>query len=138
MREYDLTYLLDSSFEGNQLKQKKEEILSLIKELNGEIVEEKELEKRKLGYEIQQRKEALMGIVIFNMEQKKIKEFEQRMKKIEGVLRFLLMKKKRRKEKTQKPKTKIVPAEGKPAKEKKVDLSQIDQKLEEILGEDES
>jgi ribosomal protein S6 len=86
--------------------------------------------KRSLAYPIKKEEEAFLTTFEFEMESNKIEELEKLLKSAKGILRYLII---RKKKPQQKPTT---PPEEK--SKKKVKISQLDEKLKEILGENES
>jgi len=147
MKLYELTFLLtpDLSEEERALSQKK--IQSFIQEEDGILTDSKNPLKRKLGYPIKKKGEAFLVTLNFNLAPEKLGSLEKKLRSENQILRYLILTKKR---------PKIFPAEGKklpfsskilpsetykdkiivkPPKEKKVELKEIEKKLEEILRE---
>ncbi len=147
MKLYELTLILtpDLSEEEGKLFQKK--IQSFIQEEDGILTDSRNPLKRKLGYPIKKKEEAFLVTLNFNLAPEKLGNLEKKLRSENQILRYLILTKKR-------PKTspaggkklpvspKILPFEiykdkriVKPPKEKKVELKEIEKKLEEMLGE---
>jgi len=111
---------------------KKEEIEMVQKDLTSFIEKEGVLDKvetplkRTLFYPIKKKTEAFLGAIYFYLEPQKIKDLERKLKEEEKILRYLIVS-----EKTPK-KIKI---EKKLKKPEKVELEEIEKKIEEILKE---
>ncbi|MCD6528424.1 30S ribosomal protein S6 [bacterium] len=124
MRFYELTFLTKEE-NLNSLSQK---INSIIKEAGGEIQDNQKLPcvKRKLGYPIKKEKVAMIATLNFQIEPSKIKIIDEKLKSEPNILRYMITNKKELK----------IPFESPPKEvKKKVELKEIDKKLEEILKE---
>jgi len=158
MRLYELNCLLSpdllSSKEEGETFQKK--IESLIEGEDGIVTDSKNPFKKNLGYPIKNKKEVFLITLNFNLSPEKLGSLEKKLKGESEILRYLILTKKL---------PKISPLEGKkiplyssssndrilssevqrdkrmakqpplPPKEKKVELKEIEKKLEEILGQ---
>jgi ribosomal protein S6 len=125
VRYYQLAYLLSPEL-------KKEEIESIQNDLTSFLEKEGVLDKvetplkRTLFYPIKKKTEAFLGAIYFYLESEKIKDLEKKLKGEEKILRYLIVT-----EKTPK-KIKI---EKKVKKPEKVELEEIEKKIEELLKE---
>lgn len=147
MKLYELTLILtpDLSEEEEKLFQKK--IQSFIQEEDGILTDSRNPLKRKLGYPIKNKEEAFLVTLNFNLAPEKLGNLEKKLRSENQILRYLILTKKRPKISPAEGKKlpvspKILPSETykdkrivKPSKEKKVELKEIEKKLEEILGE---
>ena len=136
MKLYELTYLISPELKEEEIKKVFARIESLLSETGGILIENKSQGTVKLGYEIKKQKEALSATAKFQMAPEKIKSFQEKIKEIPEILRFLVLAAKP--EKIKKEVSKIIRKPVKPkktVKEKKVELKEIEKKLEEILGE---
>jgi len=136
MKLYELTYLISPELKEEEIKKVFSRIESLLSETGGILIENKSQGTVKLGYEIKKQKEALSATAKFQMAPEKIKSFQEKIKEIPEILRFLILAAKP--EKIKKEVSKIIRKPVKPkktVKEKKVELKEIEKKLEEILGE---
>lgn len=137
MRSYQLTYLISSQLEEKEVKILQEEISSLIQKEEGILIESDSPIKKSTAYPIKnpashtRQQEVYLITFNFKLNPEKLKEIEQKLKSNEKILRYLLITKKILKkipETSLKKPIKIV-------KPKKVEFKEIEQKLEEILGE---
>lgn len=130
MTLYELTFLISPELKESELKDFSQKIDSLISK-EGKITKSEEPKKINLAYPIQKKNEAFLAISEFSAEADKIESLKKKLGGEKEILRFLLIKKKRV-EKKLKPAPAIVSA-GKPIPEKKVELKEIEEKLEKIL-----
>ncbi len=140
MKFYELTYLISGKISEEELKNLQEKINSLIEKEGGVLYGLKGPSQQKLAYPIKKETEVFILSLTFHLLKEKVKSLENRLKKIPEILRFLLLTKKVTKiEITPKrtlSKTISQPKFGpKIKKEKKVELEEIEKKLEEILNE---
>jgi ribosomal protein S6 len=125
VRYYQLAYLLSPEL-------KKEEIESIQNDLTSFLEKEGVLDKvetplkRTLFYPIKKKTEAFLGAIYFYLESEKIKDLEKKLKGEEKILRYLIV--------TEKAPKKIK-IEKKVKKPEKVELEEIEKKIEELLKE---
>jgi len=118
---YELTCLISSNLEELEKQRTVEEI----KELIGQgIKSTSSLREVKLGYPINDEEKASM--VIFNFDSEAIETLQQALKENKAILRHFLVKKKET--------VRIPEPITKTETSKKVELKDIDQKIEEILN----
>lgn len=131
MKLYELTYLISPEVSEENIQSLQKKIESLIKEGEGSIIETNPPVKRTLAYPIQKKTGALVADLTFNLKPEKIKDFEKNLKSESQILRYLISKEKLAR--------KIPKARAKPKKitkpKVKVELKEVEKKLEEILGE---
>ncbi len=128
MRYYQLTYLISPELNEEELKVFQEKIDSLIREEGGNLADIKEgLVKKRLAYLINKKGQAYLSTLNFYLGSEKLKNLEKKLKAENRILRYLVLTKKM-------PKIIEVLKIRKP-REKKVELKEIEKKLEEILGE---
>ncbi len=130
MRNYELTYLISPDLSETELKSFQEKIVSLIENKGGVLVSTNEPAKKKLAYPIKKRVEAYLSSLNFQLSPDRLIEMERELKTEENILRFLLITKKITKKATEV----LIKKPSKIIKPKKVELKEIEQKLEEILG----
>lgn len=135
MKNYELTYLLSSELSEEEVKNLQAKIASFVQEEGGFLVEEGVFLRRKLAYPVKKQLQAYLVTFVFQLDPQKLAGFEKKIKAENQILRYLLLIKlpqKPRKIRTfaRKPVAQI------PEKEKKVELKEIEKKLEEILGEE--
>ncbi len=130
MEYYELTYLALPSLKEEELEEVSKKIEELIKE--GKLEKKERAKKQKLAYQIKDESQAFLVSLYFQAEAKEIASLEKYLKEEERVLRHLIIKNKPQKEeKKRSEKPSIFRSSQKP----KVELSDIDKKIEEILEE---
>ena len=134
MKLYELTYLISPELSESELKSLNEKINSLIQKGAGVLNEVKLPIKKRLGQLIKKQREAFLINLSFYLEPDKLGSLEKELKSEKKILRYLILAKPKIKiAKVRKRPTKVIPKI--PVKEKKVELKEIEKKLEEILGE---
>jgi len=138
MQLYQLDYLVSPEVSEEEAKDFGNKIKSLIEKKGGSIIKIEALIKQVLAYEIKKFNEAFLTSLSFSLEPEKLGSIEEELKTGKNILRYLLFKKKivRIKPKRRKPINfvkEVKTLETKP--KKKVELKEIEKKLEEILGE---
>ena len=136
MKFYELAYLISPNLLEQEVKDFLEKINSFIQKEGGVLEKIENFQKRKLGYLIKPEgkevfSEAYLADLNFHFPPDKLKLLEKRLKSDSQILRYLIFNKTRPRERGRKPK--IVSEIQKP-KEKKVELKELEKKLEEILG----
>jgi len=175
MKDYELTYLIQSETSREEISAFSQKINSFIENQKGIIEKNSEEQPRTLGYPIQDKKNVFLKTVLFKHSPDKLLELDKYLKEEKSILRYFLIKIEEKKKKKKKrsrsldkidalveeqkmekriqqktEKTEGVPKIKKEAtiieetpsfivnaepKEKKVELKDIDKKLEEILEE---
>lgn len=128
MRLYELTYLISPEVSEEELKNLQEKVNSLIQKEGGILNKINSPSKKGLSYPIKKKKEAFLVSTSFYLEPEKIENLEKKLKAEAFLLRYLISAEKL-------PKKVLIPAPKKliKPKVKKVDLKEIEKKLEEIL-----
>ena len=132
MHSYELTYLISPDLSEEELKIFPEKINSFLEEGRSEGL--KLPVKRRLAYPIKKKIEAYLGVLNFYLPSEKLENFEKKLKKEPKILRYLLLKKEVPR-KIEMPRIRPEAKAPKIKKEKKVELKEIEKKLEEILGQ---
>ena len=127
MKDYELTYLISPGIAEEEIKSLLEKISDFIKSQQGIIKRASEASKKNLGYQIKDSSEAFMVSIDFSLNPDKLKQLENSLKEEKRILRHIIVIKEKIKEVAQT----IKPLENK--KEKKADLGDINEKIEEIL-----
>ena len=146
MKLYELTYLISPDLSEEEIKEFQKKIVSLIKEKGGILNEVGLIIKQTLAYPIKKFSQAYLTTLNFQLEAEKISDLEKKLRTENFILRYLIFSKKIQKRIVgRKPAIKGGKMVGlslakKPkkideTKEKKVELEEIEKKLEEILGE---
>ena len=149
MTLYELFYLISPEISEDEIKKFSDKILDFVKQEQGEIKEIKEPFRQKLGYPIKKQISAYMVSFDFNLEKEKLPAIEEKLNQESKILRYAISIKKirRKEEKIRRKKLfvlkKTVEAEPigkektkiteKIKKQGKVELKEIEKKLEEIL-----
>ncbi len=139
MRHYELTYLISPELSEEEIRGFQEKIISLIQGVGGSLSEVLEPTRKKMVYPV--RKKSSNGVYLttlnFNLSPEKLGGLEKGLKSENQVLRHIILTKPRTKEVL--GLSKKVPPSKLPKKivkpEAKVELKEIEKKLEEILGE---
>ena len=132
MKNYELTYLISSDVFGEELKNLSEKIKSFVQEEEGVIKKTTEPSKTKLGYSIKEKGEAFLVTLNFSFQPEKIANLEKKLKAENQILRYMILNKDLP-EKILRPKR--TRPELKTKESEKVELKEIDKKIEEILKE---
>lgn len=129
---YELTYLISPEIDEKELNSLSEKINSLIKEKGGVFKKENPALKKRLGYEINEKSVAYLKDLTFSLEAEKIEEIKKEVNSEKDIMRCFFAVEKPTKLQTKKrvPRKIIKPS---PETEKKVELKEIEKKLEEIL-----
>lgn len=131
MKNYELTYLISPTIADEEQKKTSEEISSLIQNKGGVLKEGGLPVKRILSRSAGRHKETLSVSVNFYIDPAKIQEIDNGIKEIKAILRSIIVVKEvhsapkpmRKRIKTEEP-------------QKKVDLKDIEEKINEILKEE--
>lgn len=131
MKLYELNYLILTDLSEKELKGCQEKISSLIQEEGGILIDkEKRLVRKTLAYPIKKRGTAFLATLSFQILPERLESLEKKLKSESNILRYQIFTKKLPK------KIRVVPI-GKPKNiiKPKVELKEIEKKLEEILNE---
>ena len=135
MKLYELTYLISSEVSEEEPKSLPEKVNTLIQKVGGVLIETKPPIKTLLPKPIKNKKEVFLVISNFNSEPEKLEVLEKELGEESKILRHLILVKTPTKISVvrARPRRKVRPEVS--LKEKKVELGEIEKKLEEILGE---
>ena len=134
MRYYKLTYLITPDITEEEAKTIQESINALIQNEKGILTSgSSSLVKKTLGAPINKIKSAFIGNLNFGLDIEKIKEIQEKLVEKKEILRFMLLYQKPKKLEPEKPKRRPMLKEEKPTETKKVELKEIEKKLDEIL-----
>jgi len=136
MKTYELTYLISSELTDEQAGDLQNKISALIKEEGGLIAGEVSILRKKLAYPIKKQSQAYLAVVNFHLPPEKLTNLEKVLKADSQILRYLMLIKRPIKAIKKSRMMIIEPKIEKPKKEKKVELKEIEKKLEEILAQD--
>jgi ribosomal protein S6 len=130
MRLYELTYLIPSNLAEEEIKALQEKIVSQIQEIGGILNEISGVIKKSLAHLIKKNTSAFLATLSFQLPPEKLVFLHKRLKSEPNILRYLIL--------TRKLPEKVMAVPiRKPKKlaKPKVELKEIEKKLEEILGE---
>jgi len=138
MLSYELTYLISPDLLEEELKALQEKIVSQIQEIGGILNEISRTIKKSLAYPLKKKTSAFLATLSFQLPPEKLEGLEKGLKAESQVLRYLIL----TETKTKPPVTfrkkviegKLIASRKKVVGEK-VELKEIEKKLEEILGE---
>lgn len=132
MKKYELTYLISPDLSEEEAKNLSNRISAFIKEKEGNVLNTSNPVKKELAYEIKKTLEAFLVIISFSLENTHLITLKEKIVKTKNILRHIISIKRNIKE---------TPIRKRFKKEiltdsnvKKVELGEIDQKIEEILG----
>lgn len=149
MKPYELTYIISPEISGEQAEAEAKNIETFIQGKEGVIVKSEKPQPKTLSYNIKKQSSGFIGVVEFQLEPEHIEELITMLGKDSKVIRHMLVvknppkvqKERRMKRKpvevveteSKKEETTEVVEEKKPAK--KVELEDIEKRLDEILSE---
>jgi small subunit ribosomal protein S6 len=141
MKTYEIAYLISSDLSEEEARAFQGKIASLVKEEGGILDEVRNPLRRKLAYTIKKQNQAYLAFFNFQLNPDALASLEKKLKEENQILRYLILFKKPVKpvkERVRKLRTQTEPVgveENKAyiEKEKKVELKEIEEKLEEIL-----
>jgi ribosomal protein S6 len=138
MKYYELAYLISPLLTEEEARTFHSGISSFIQKEEGLLGTENILIRRLLAYPINKQTQAYFAALSFQISQEKIANLDKKLKSEKQILRYLIII-------TKKPRLiskpeGVIPISRKedkiaPKKEKKVELQEIEKKLEEILDE---
>jgi ribosomal protein S6 len=143
MKPYELTYLISAEVSEEEATTIQNKIISLIQEKEGFSIEGKPPFKRRLAYSVEGQSQAYLTVLNFQMAPEKLADLEKELKEEKRILRYLiLVKPPVKKEKAvRRPRNTAADKKGElrpilSEEEKKVELKEIEKKLDEILKEE--
>jgi len=144
MKLYELGCLISPDLTEEDLKKITQKITESIKTVGGEIIQEVSPTKKRLGYQIKKQYIAYSFVLVFKLDSDKIEGFKNTLTSEPNILRSLVINKKIFKQRVIKERIKPIKEEGieiskkipeeKTKEEKKVEIEDIEKKLEELLG----
>ena len=128
MKYYELSYLISITLSEEELKALKERIISSLQDQNGLLIEDNNFGKKRTAYLKGKEKAGLLFSLSFEMSPEQLPDFEKKMKLEKQILRYSILGKKQ-------PFLTIFSPEKEKKIQPKVEMADIEKKLEEILGE---
>lgn len=138
MKFYELTCLMAPDLSEEELKNFSQKINNFIEEEKGVLEQKTEPKKLKLGYPIKGKTEAFLVRLNFSLNPGNLENLEKKLKDGNQILRYAILIKKPVKITPEKISIAPVPERKKtiePKVFKKIELKEIDKKIEEILNE---
>ena len=150
MRIYEINYIVSGSSTEEELKAVSGRVIGYISESKGIVEKTSEPAKKSLNFKMSGQKDIFFNSIIFSIPQENIAEFEKKMKEESDISRYNLLRRNKvgtdsLRESPRRRRKPLEPSDGssflKPSakeehtKPKKVELKEIDQKIEEILSE---
>lgn len=131
MRSYQLTYLISPEANKDEVAAR---MNALIQDEGGVLLFQRETQERDLGYPIAKRKRAFLSCSDFQIGPEKITSLKEKLGSESRVLRYFILVKKLAKTKARSIR-RITPRDSQTREAQKVELEEIEKKLEEILDE---
>ena len=137
MRNYELTLILKADLMESELQEFLGEIASMLQDEGALMISQNNKGKRALGAPVKKHSEAILAVVKFVLDPQKLAGVEKNLRSKESILRFILLSylPKKAKERTI-VKTVAAPIIQGSTEEEKVEIGDIDKKLEEIFKDD--
>jgi ribosomal protein S6 len=136
MRNYDLTLIFSPLLADEEANDLFQQFVSFVQEQGGILGDQRLLGKKPLLAPIRHAKEGYLAVITFSLNEEKLPNLEKKCKETPQILRFFIVKQAKRVIK----KARIIPIPEMAStpiqkKEGKIDLQDIDEKLEEIFKE---
>lgn len=135
MKKYELTYLASPELSENGIKTLQEKISSFIQKDEGFLNETSMAPQKRLAYPIKKRVTAYLVILNFQLDPKKLQEFEKKLRTETDILRHMVIVKPIFRKIETRPRRMPISriSEKTPKPKSKVEIAEIEKKLEEIL-----
>jgi len=146
MRRYELSYLISPDLSEEELKNTLRAMGDFVLEEGGKTERAEDPVRKRLAYPIKDNSEAFLATMYLELEPKKLESLEKKIKSNSRVIRYLILTSAPAKPAA--PRRKKLPkpteeaeetikgiTEEKPKKSEKIGLTEIDEKIEEILKE---
>jgi len=131
---YELLYLIPAPLTEKDLPNVSKKVKEIIEKLGGKIRKEENLGNKKLAYPIKQIYRGFYLLLNFEIDQKKLKELDQKLKLVPEILRHLVtktIKKKKVVRSSQKKQEEKTLKNGKSTK--KIDLKKLGEKIDDLF-----
>ena len=141
MKTYELTYIISPELKIEEAEGVASEISAFLQKEGGVVIKAENPNPKTLGYQIKKQGTGFQVSLEFNLEPEKVNALEEKIRKDSRILRFMLLVKEQTRKEKSKRRMKIIEEKPSPIKtsesktEKKVELKDIEEKLEEILKE---
>ena len=140
MRKYELACIINVELSETELATAIKKITGFVAEEEGKIEKEMATQKRGLKYPIRKKSESFLFSTDFLLNPEKLEHLTKKLKTEAQILRFMVLKKKKKSEAPIRRRKKAVPLKSEKekthfAEKNKVDIMEIDKKIDEILSE---
>ena len=135
MRNYELTLIFSPLLAEQEANDRFQRLVSFVQDQGGILENQRILGKRPLLAPIQKSKEGYLAAISCSVNEEKLPVLEKECAAQEHLLRFMITKQQKRKAKAASSPAPVRAREQEQQQEEKVDLADIDQKLEEIFKE---
>lgn len=136
MRNYDLTLIFSPLLAPEEANDLFQQFVSFVQEQGGILGDQRLLGKKPLLAPIRHAKEGYLAVITFSLNEEKLPNVEKKCKETPQILRFFIVKQvKRAIKKARIAPTPEIAAPPAQRKDEKLDLQDIDKKLEEIFKE---
>ncbi len=92
MNKYEIMFIVKTTIEEDAIKKTVSDFKSIITDLKGEILEEKEMGQRKLAYPINKEVNGFYYVMVVNANGEIVSEFDRKAKINENIIRHLIIK----------------------------------------------
>jgi len=149
MKKYEILFFVPVTMESEKIEQTQKQVKDAITKHEGKIISEEDFGKKKLSYTVKHTRHGYFVLIVFEADKNKIDAIKKELNLITEVVRYRLVAKEKvdvlpqpveRKEKEEAP---AAPKpEPEPKKEEikideKVDLKELDLKIDELLSDEE-
>lgn len=134
MKYYELTYLITPDLSEEEARAFQSKVNSFIAD-EGMLEEGNVILRKKLAYPIEKKNESYMAVATFNANPEKISSLEKKLKEEKSIMRYLLVIKEKQQALRVRPHMARTRIESKESSAKKVEMEEIEKKLDEILNE---
>jgi ribosomal protein S6 len=136
MRNYELTLLLKTDLTESELQEFLGEVASVLQDSGALIMSQDTKGKRRLPAAVKKQHEAELAVLKFALDPSKLGNVESNLKTKENILRFSLLSYTPKKAQERVIAKVAAPLSQEATEEEKVELEDIDKKLEEIFKDD--
>ncbi|MDP4007248.1 MAG: 30S ribosomal protein S6 [bacterium] len=137
MRNYELSLLLKTDMAESELQTLLGDVMSMLQDAGALLLGQESKGKRPLRTSIKKQQEAELAVLKFTLDPAKLGDVEQNLRTKENILRFMMLSYLPRKARERTLlKTVSAPLIQETTEEQKVEIEDIDKKLEEIFKDD--
>ena len=92
MNKYEIMFIVKTTIDEETVKKTVESFKSIITDLKGEIIEEKDMGQKKLAYPINKEVNGFYYVMVVNANGEIVSEFDRKAKINENIIRHLIIK----------------------------------------------